>query len=132
MRLSGCAMLAGYVLVAVSTPTEALELGERIFPYQHAEKARKLARAECKPLVIHFVPDSKLGAAQLSSFYTGDRRVPEAVLEKVVVIGVPRERYAKFAQELGVMSPAGYRTISAYDLSPIDATSVPTVRTGFR
>ena len=113
-------------------PAEALELGERIFPYQQAEKARRLAREECTPLVIHFVPDSKLGAAQLNAFYRGHHRVPDAVLEQVAVIGVPRERYAKFAQDLGVMSPAGYRTISAYDLSPIDSTSVPTVRTGFR
>ena len=120
------------LLLSISSAASAAGLGERVYPYQQAEKARKLARRECKPLVIHFVPDSQVGAEQLQSFYAGHRRVPDAALDKVVVIGVPREKYALFAQELGVMSPAGFRTISAYDLNPVDENSVPTVRTGFR
>ena len=130
MRVS-CRLVIAVALLA-STTAHASDLWERVYPYQRAEKARQLARRECKPLVIHFVPDSQLGAEQLESFYAGRRRVPDAALEKVVVVGVPREKYGRFAQDLGVMSPAGFRTISAYDLSPVDENSVPTVRTGFR
>ena len=120
------------VLLLAAPTAHASDLWKRVYPYQRAETARQLARRECKPLVIHFVPDSQLGAEQLQSFYSGRRRVPDDVLDKVVIIGVPREKYGLFAQDLGVMSPAGFRTISAYDLSPVDQDSVPTVRTGFR
>jgi len=105
---------------------------KRIFSYEQADEARLLAQQECKPLVIHFVPDSEVGAKQLDSYYSGTHRVPDDILEGVVIVVVPSERFAKFKQDLGVQGAGGYRTISAYDLSPFGPKSTPTCRSGFR
>lgn len=104
----------------------------RIFPYQQAEQARQLAQAECKPLVIHFIPDTKVGASQLNTFYAGKYRVPEDVLNDVVILVVPTDRYAPFARELGVTGPGGFRSVSAYALTPFIQEAVPTCKSGFR
>jgi hypothetical protein len=40
-------------------------------------------------------------------------------------------RFAGFARQLGIGGPGGYRTISPYDLSPMDEQSTPTCRSGF-
>ena len=103
----------------------------RIFTYKNAEKARRLARWECKPLVVHFVPDTKLGADQLNSFYARPGGVTRELLEEVVIIVVPTERFRGFARQLGVTGEGGYRTISAYDLGALDNRSQPTCRSGF-
>jgi hypothetical protein len=105
---------------------------QRIFPYTQAEQARRLAQEECKPLVIHFIPNTELGADQLDRYYTGKYRIPDDVLEKLVIVVVPSEQFAKLKQDLGVTGPGGYRTISAYDLAPFDEKSVPTCKSGFR
>ena len=103
----------------------------RIFSYRNAEKARRLARWECKPLVVHFVPDTKLGADQLNAFYAKDGGVPRTLLDKVVIVVVPTERFRGFARQLGITGDGGYRTISAYDLGALDNQSQPTCRSGF-
>lgn len=104
----------------------------RIFPYQQAEQARQLAQTECKPLVIHFIPDSKVGAKQLNSFYDSVYGVSEEVLDSVVVLVVPTNRYASFAKELGVKGQGGFRTVSAYALTPFKEKAIPTCKSGFR
>jgi hypothetical protein len=106
--------------------------GRRIFSYQQADEARLLAQEECKPLVIHFIPDTEVGARQLDSFYSGKRRIPDDLLRDIVIVVVPSGRFAKFKDELGVKGPGGFRTISAYDLSPFTGGAVPTCKSGFR
>ncbi len=102
-----------------------------IFPYQQADEARQLARDQCKPLTLHFVPDNKLGADQLVAFYKGPTRVTDEILEKVVIVALPTEKFAKFAKEYGITEKGGYRTISPYDLGVFERESVGTVRSGF-
>ena len=104
----------------------------RIFPYTEAEAARRLAQRECKPLVLHFIPDTEVGAKQLDDFYAGRKRIPNDILDQVVIVVLPIGKYARFAKELGINGPGGYRTISAFDLSPFDKSSQPTCRSGFR
>jgi hypothetical protein len=104
---------------------------ERVFPYQLADRGRQLARDECKPLALHFVPDSKLGGDQLVAFYQGRKRVPDAILEKVVIVALPTEGFLQFARQLGITDKGGYRTISAYDLGAFDRGSLRTTRSGF-
>jgi|GEM_PF-1661129 len=114
-----------------ATSQPARRQSVRIFSYRNAEKARRLARWECKPLVVHFVPDTKLGADQLNAFYARDGGVPRSLLDKVVIVVVPTERFRGFARQLGITGDGGYRTISAYDLSALDDQSQPTCRSGF-
>jgi hypothetical protein len=63
----------------------------------------------------------------LQSFYTSQHRVREMVLQKVVIVAVPREKFPLFAQQLGVTSHAGFRTICPYDLRPLNKRAYPTV-----
>ncbi len=118
---------------SASGPTSRPATGPsgRIFTYKNAEKARRLARWECKPLVVHFVPDTKLGADQLNAFYAKPGGVPRELLDEVVIVVVPTERFRGFARQLGITGEGGYRTISAYDLSALDDKSQPTCRSGF-
>ena len=119
--------------LSISCPVAARgsEPASRVFPYQRAEEGRQLARDECKPLVVHFVPDSKLGGDQLAAFYRGPQRVPDALIEQVVIIAVPTESFRRFARELGITGEGGLRTISPYDMTAADQGSVSTIRTGF-
>ena len=103
----------------------------RIFSYKNGEKARRLARWECKPLVVHFVPDTKLGSDQLNAFYAKPGGVPRELLDEVVIVVVPTGRFRRFARQLGITGDGGYRTISAYDLGALDDRSQPTCRSGF-
>lgn len=105
---------------------------DRIFPYDKAETARQLARKECKPLVLHFVPDDEVGFKQFHLFYTERYRVPDELLNKLVIVVIPSRRFAAFKNQLGVKGAGGYRTISAYDLEPFNAKAVQTCHTGFR
>ncbi len=116
-----------------SAPTSRAATGPsgRIFSYKNGEKARRLARWECKPLVVHFVPDTKLGADQLDAFYAKPGGVPRELLDEVVIVVVPTERFRRFARQLGITGDGGYRTISAYDLGALDDRSQPTCRSGF-
>ncbi len=123
--------LQQYAVAVSPTSRPATGPSGRIFTYKNAEKARRLARWECKPLVVHFVPDTKLGADQLDSFYAKEGGVPRALLDKVVIVVVPTERFRGFARQLGITGDGGYRTISAYDLSTLDDRSQPTCRSGF-
>lgn len=117
----------------VSGPTSRPATGPsgRIFSYRNAEKARQLARWECKPLVVHFVPDTTLGADQLDAFYARPGGVPRELLDDVVIVVVPTGRYRRFARQLGITGDGGFRTISAYDLGVLDDRSQPTCRSGF-
>ena len=115
----------------LSMAAQASEPPRRIFTYREAERARRLARQECTPLVIHFVPDSDVGAKQLDSFYGGPDSIPESVLSEVVVVVVPTKRYSGLARQLGITGPGGYRTISPFDLDTMDEKAQPTCRSGF-
>ena len=123
--------LQQYAVAVSPTSRPATGPSGHIFTYKNAEKARRLARWECKPLVVHFVPDTKLGADQLDAFYAREGGVPRALLDKVVIVVVPTERFRGFARQLGITGDGGYRTISAYDLSALDDRSQPTCRSGF-
>jgi len=103
----------------------------RVFSYRQAEQARLVAQRECKPLVIHFIPDTKLGGQQFEAFYRGPDAVPASVLEDVVIVAVPTRKFAGLARRLGITGLGGYRTISAYDLSPMENQAQATCRTGF-
>ena len=104
---------------------------DSVFPYQQADEARRVARDQCKPLTLHFVPDSKLGGEQLAAFYRGPNRVSDEVLEKVVIVALPTGKFARFAKQFGITDKGGYRTISAYDLGVFDQASLRTIRSGF-
>ncbi len=130
--LAMLAMLAVVAVVAAAAATPAdTEPSGRIFSWRQAERARQLARDECKPLVVHFVPDNTLGAKQLDSFYVTPGGVPRELLDEVVIVVAPIDRFRRFAGQLGVTGAGGYRTISAYDLSPVDEKSQPTCRSGY-
>ena len=103
----------------------------RVYTYRQAEGARLLGQRECRPLVIHFIPDTKLGDKQFESFYRGPKAVPVSLLEKVVIVAVPTQKFAGLARQLGISGPGGYRTISAYDLSPVGEQAQATTRSGF-
>ncbi len=122
-------MLALQARPAATQP--AVEPSGRIFTWRQAAQARALARWECKPLVVHFVPDSKLGQDQLDAFYAKPGGVARELLDEVVIVVVPTERYERFAQQLGITAAGGFRTISAYDLGALDERSQPTCRSGF-
>ena len=121
-----------WMILAVLLPAVAVAApSDRIYMYGDADAARERARWECKPLVVHFVPDSKTGSDQFNSFYRKRGGVPASLLEDVVIVVVPTQRFPAFARGLGIDGPGGFRTISAYDLSPLDEQSVPTCRSGF-
>ncbi len=132
LSMSACRLLALAIICTVGVQSvQAGSPPRRVYKYRDAEKARRLARDECRPLVIHFVPDSKLGADQLKAFYAQSTGVPAELLEQVVIVVVPTERFRRFARQLGVTEAGGYRTISAFDLSTVDQESQPTYRSGF-
>jgi len=122
-------LLTAIVLVATSARAN---WQDRVFPYDKDEAARQLARKECKPLVLHFVPDDKVGFQQFQWFYTEKYRVPDDVLDKLVIVVIPSGRYAGLKNQLGVKGPGGFRAISAYDLEPFDTKAAQTCRSGFR
>lgn len=125
-------MTAMVIAASVSFQTaSARSPKEHVFPFQQADKARQVARDQCKPLTLHFVPDSKLGGKQLEAFYRGPNRVSDEVLEKVVIVALPTAKFARFAKQLGITDMGGYRTISAYDLGAFDKASLGTIRSGF-
>ena len=124
-------VLQQHAVAASPTSRPATGPSGRIFSYKNAEKARRLARWECKPLVVHFVPDTKLGADQLNAFYAKPGSVPRELLDQVVIVVVPTGRFRRFARQLGITGDGGYRTISAYDLGALDDRSQPTCRSGF-
>ncbi len=104
---------------------------KNVFTYRNAEEARRMAREQCKPLVLHFLPDTRLGKQQFNSFYWGKSSVRETLLEGVIIVAIPTEKYASLAKRLGIRGAGGYRTVSAYDLSGMDDGAVPTCRSGF-
>ena len=113
------------------SPAAAKANEQRIFNHDQAEVARKLAQRECKPLVIHVVPNSRHGSDQLRQYYGEFGAVSRSLLEQVVIVVLPQDRYARFAQQLGIRDAGGFRTISAYDLNTLDSRSVTTCRAGF-
>lgn len=119
------------VVLSGPAPADSSEAKPRIFPYTQADQARELARSECVPLVIHFVPDNQLGADQLRSYYQNARGVDADALAKVVVIVVPTRKFRAFARQLGITGEGGMRTISPYDLSAVDDSAELTCRSGF-
>ena len=119
------------VLAAVSAPTLAGSSPTRVFPPDQAEQARQLAIRECKPLVIHFVPDNQIGQEQLSQYYGGPDGIPKDLLQRVVILVLPSDRFREFADDLEVTGPAGYRAISPFHLTPLGRAARPTC-TGFR
>jgi hypothetical protein len=129
------ALRAFYALLltvsSMTAPGEASQPQRRIFTYRDAEEARRLAQRECKPLVIHFIPDSQIGAEQLEAFYNEQDGVPQNLMDRVVIVLVPTEKYVRFARRLGVTDAGGYRTISAFDLTTFDQQAVQTYRSGF-
>lgn len=110
-----------------------------MFQHTQAREAQQLAQRECVPLVIHVVTGNSVGMKQVSDFYYGADGIPANVLDRVVILVIPREKYVRFAEQLGVYGTSGLRTISAYDLSFFDdqstttqQTTVPIVCKGFR
>ena len=132
------------VLVAAVCPAEARSKNPRVFRYRQADKARDLARRENKPLVIHLIPSNANGAKQIRKFYESRGGIPRQVLDRVVVLLLPQEKFAAFAAKLGIQQVGGMRTISPYDLSMYgysaletqkvtrDASRVLKYTTGFR
>jgi hypothetical protein len=126
------------VLVWVSWPvlpapaaTRPGQLSPSVFLPERADEARATAQRYCKPLVVHVLSDSQLGVEQLYNYYGSLSGVSPAVLERVVIAVIPRERYAGFARQLGISDAGGLRTISPYELNTLDAQSVTTCRAGF-
>jgi len=102
-----------------------------VFLPHQANEARRLAQEQCKPLVVHVVPNSSVGVKQVGEFYGRFGAIPKDVLDKVVIVVLPGDRYGRFASQLGITDAGGLRTISAYDLDALDARSVTTCRAGF-
>ncbi len=119
------------VLLGMCSQVRAQITPKNVFTYRNAEEARRLAREQCKPLVLHFLPDTRLGQQQFNSFYWGRSSVERSLLESVIIVAVPTEKYAGLAKRLGIREAGGYRTVSAYDLSGMDDGAVPTCRSGF-
>lgn len=118
--------------VALGAPSPCVQGAPRsIFSVHQADRARQLARDECKPLILHFVPDNAQGGDQLVSFYTGPDRVADGLLDQVVIVALPRRTYGGLARKLGIADDGGYRTISPYDLGVFDRPAVTTIRSGF-
>ena len=65
------------------------------------------------------------------TYYVKPGGVSRELLEEVVIVVVPTQRFTAFARQLGITAAGGYRTISAYDLSALDEKSQPTCRSGF-
>lgn len=119
------------VLLGMCSHARAQITPNNVFTYRDAEEARRLARQQCKPLVLHFLPDTQVGKRQFNSFYWGKSSVKEALLKDVIIVAIPTEKYAGLAKRLGIHAAGGYRTVSPYDLSGMDNGAVPTCRSGF-
>lgn len=124
--------IGGAVALCTALPLRADDRTQRIYFVDQAEAARSHAIRECCPLVLHFIPDNNVGREQITSFYTRSDGVPKDVLDTVVILLLPIDRYREFALDLGVVSAGGYRTISPYHLSPMDSFAKPTCFSGFR
>ena len=119
------------VLLGLCSHARAQITPKNVFTFRDAEEARQRAREQCKPLVLHFLPDTRLGEQQFNSFYWGKSSVKRSLLESVIIVAIPTEKYAGLAKRLGIREAGGYRTVSAYDLSGMDDGAVPTCRSGF-
>lgn len=131
-RLRWRIALGGVIAVYGASPGRAEEPAQRIYLVDQAEAARSHAIRECCPLVLHFIPDNHLGREQITSFYGRSDGVPKEVLDRVVILLLPIDRYREFARDLGIVTAGGYRTISPYHLSPLDVSAKPTCFSGFR
>lgn len=130
---TGVLCAAIFLVIAFPSTARAADCPPVISIYlpQDAADARRRAQEQCKPLVVHVVPNSRVGVEQAYEFYGRFGKISKEVLDKVVIVLLPRDRYAKFAAQLGINDAGGLRTISAYDLDTLDSKSVATCRAGF-
>lgn len=127
-------LLAGlWLCIAVAEPAAAVSpaLSGGVFLPEQANEARQVAQRACKPLVVHVVPNARVGMEEVVGFYQPGGELPREVLDRVVIVILPRDRYWKFAAELGINDAGGMRTLSPYSLDTLDAGSVTTCRAGF-
>ena len=122
---------AGIYAAAHAALAAAPSAAGHVFLPNQANQARELAQTMCKPLVVHVVPNSSVGYTQMLEFYGAGGEMPPEVLDRVIIVILPRDRYAKFSSELGITDAGGMRTISPFSLDTMDASSVTTCRAGF-
>jgi len=118
-------------LIASPVRAAAPDLSPSVYAPDRAKQARDAAKTGCRPLVVHVVPNSRIGVQEVLEFYQPGGEIPADLLARVVIVILPRDRYAKFATELGITDAGGMRTISAYSLDTLDAAGVTTCRAGF-
>ena len=77
------------VLLGLCSHARAQITPKNVFTFRDAEEARRRAREQCKPLVLHFLPDTRLGEQQFNSFYWGKSSVKRSLLESVIIDPTP-------------------------------------------
>lgn len=100
----------------------------RYYTHQQAQAALQVAQRECKPLVLHFVPDDAVGAEQTRAYYGAKSPIPRADLERVVVVVIPKSAFPEFAEAMRVDDAGGLRTVSPYEMTFTDRFALTTVR----
>ncbi len=120
-------------LIAAADVIAAGPVRPNYFTHRQAKQAQRIAQDECKPLVLHFLPETPFGRLQVRSYYDSSvGGVSRDVLQQAVVVILPMPRYAGFAAQLGIIEEGGLRTISPFDLVAVDTQSVSTLQTVLR
>jgi hypothetical protein len=109
--------LAALVVTATATASLAGKPAYGIFRHTVARLALQKARDECKPLVIHVVPTARRGRRQIKEYSGRKSSIPRDVLEGVVVLVVPRDKYPDFVHALGLNTDTGLCSLSPYGLA---------------
>lgn len=116
------------VALLCAIEAQAADRPYRYYTHQQAQAALQAAQRECKPLVLHFVPNATVGAEQTRAYYGARSPIPRADLERVVVVVIPKSEFPDFAAEMRVDDAGGLRTVSPYEMSFTDRFALTTVR----
>ena len=123
-------MLCYALILPWLIPLQAHGAGGKQHVYRHhqAEYAIKVAQRECKPLFVHVVPDTGSVGRHIKRFYGPDSPISAELLDRVVVLVMPADKYPHLRDQLGIDGKGGVRTLSPYSLEFSDFGSTATTR----
>lgn len=102
----------------------------RVYQHDETDAAIRAAQYACKPLAIHVIPTVERGSAQIERYYGRQSPIPRHLLDRFVVLVIPKDSHSRLAADLNITEAGGIRVVSPYDLTPVDGWGITTTIEG--
>jgi len=131
-NLRRAAVAAGVLALHLLMPPAAAwaRAPYRVYRHDETDAAIRAAQIACKPLAIHVIPTVERGSAQIDQYYGRQSPIPRHLLDRFVVLVIPKDSHSRLAADLNITEAGGIRVVSPYDLTPVDGWGITTTIEG--